>query len=377
MMANSRFRTIIHACETVPGGPATYLDQILPHQISEGMFDKIILLIPEEQKAQYKVPKGVQTHYFSGHSRFIRTFQLSISLAKLLLTEPSAIVHLHSTFAGFGGRMLYPAFTRKARFIYCAHGWAFDRPSGPLVKKLFRLIERVLGYASDCIVCISHHDLEQGMNAGIAKEKLALVRNGVSFPETSGPKHDSTAASLGKDGKNLLFVGRLDEQKGIDVLCESMRLLADYRLTVVGERIISSSPTGMKAQSNIDFLGWQSKDVIRQLMLNHDILVVPSRWEGFGLVAAEALSCGIPVVASNVGGLPELVLPGRTGVLVEPGNPISLAEGIKHCDYLLRQGAFGGIVEFYQANFTSKRLNRELDLIYKRVSINQNDFSRA
>jgi glycosyltransferase involved in cell wall biosynthesis len=129
------------------------------------------------------------------------------------------------------------------------------------------------------------------------------------------------------------FIGRLTGQKGVDILLRAFALVERRHPTV--ELILAGDGPERPALSRLAqslglqrvmFLGWRADaaDVLADL----DLLVVPSRWEGFGLVALEAMAMGIPVVASNASALPEIVAPGQTGLLVSPGDAGELADAI-------------------------------------------------
>lgn len=135
--------------------------------------------------------------------------------------------------------------------------------------------------------------------------------------------------------EGLLYVGRLVQEKGVDVAIQALSCLherkRDERLTICGdgpyrdktERAVQR----MGLQNHVTFTGWASPSTLAELYLGAEAVLVPSRRENFGLVALEAIASGCPVVASNVGGLPEAV--GKCGVLVEPNSPVALADGIE------------------------------------------------
>lgn len=123
-------------------------------------------------------------------------------------------------------------------------------------------------------------------------------------------------------------VGRIEPRKGVlDLVRAAPRIAA--RVVLVGNDPYDTDPEyarAVRAASGVEHVGWV-QDAAR-LMGHLDVLVVPSHAEPFGTVAAEAIAAGTPVVATTVGGLPEVVQDGVTGVLVPPGRPDALADGI-------------------------------------------------
>ena len=116
-------------------------------------------------------------------------------------------------------------------------------------------------------------------------------------------------------------MGRLTRQKGFDVLVAAMRSLPDLHLDIIGEgedRPLLDAP-------NVQLAGWQAD--IRPWLARADIAVIPSRWEGFGLVAVEAMASGVPVIASDIPALREVV--GDAALLVPPSDPMALADAIR------------------------------------------------
>lgn len=140
----------------------------------------------------------------------------------------------------------------------------------------------------------------------------------------------------------VLYAGRLQQMKGIDVLLDAIAILRDtdprlsarVHTVIVGGRTPTSAAALQQVEDELQIAGLvehrESVDPsqLADLLCSADIVVVPSRSESFGLVAAESGACGIPVIASAVGGLPDVVDDGDTGLLVPPGNPRELAKAI-------------------------------------------------
>jgi glycosyltransferase involved in cell wall biosynthesis len=133
-----------------------------------------------------------------------------------------------------------------------------------------------------------------------------------------------------------LYIGRLAENKGFDVFIKAMGMLPDRVNGMIVGNLDESNEAGIRRQfrqagceHRMSMRPWASRDEIRGLINQASVMVFPSLWaETLGIVGLESLACGVPVVASDVGGAREWLLPGKTGVLVAPGDPRQLADGI-------------------------------------------------
>jgi glycosyltransferase involved in cell wall biosynthesis len=175
-------------------------------------------------------------------------------------------------------------------------------------------------------------------NPWLPPEKLRLIYNGIPLPADDGSLDggEGVAEEFGLAGAGpvLGVVGLLKERKGHEILFQALPpILEEFpRLTllVVGEGALREELEAMTRQQGIDrhvrFTGFRN-DVLR-LMGAMDILVLPSKNEGFGYVLAEAMSLSKPVVASRISSIPEVVEEGRTGLLVPPGDAAALRDAL-------------------------------------------------
>jgi glycosyltransferase involved in cell wall biosynthesis len=141
-----------------------------------------------------------------------------------------------------------------------------------------------------------------------------------------------------RDDPIVLFLGAMHPRKGADVLARAIPLLHDLpaRFMFAGpsgplEPEVRSIITGSGVQDRVEFRGQLSSEEVPRVLAEAEIFVFPTVWgtEGFGMVAAEAMACGVPVVASRIGAIPEVVLDEETGLLVEPGDPVDLASKLR------------------------------------------------
>lgn len=140
------------------------------------------------------------------------------------------------------------------------------------------------------------------------------------------PNFTDIKAPLSEHAGNPLFVGRLSPEKGIDILVKAVSKTNNINVDIVGTGPLETDLTNIQG---INLHGWQEKDNINELMRNAAYLIMPSIWyETFGLVIIEAFANGLPVIASNIGAMAEIVEDGYTGLLFEHGSVTDLAKKI-------------------------------------------------
>jgi glycosyltransferase involved in cell wall biosynthesis len=170
-------------------------------------------------------------------------------------------------------------------------------------------------------------------------------------------------------GGFALFVGRLSPEKGVDTLLRAWeRLGPKYPLKIVGDGPLAESVRAHAAtRGHLDWSGHLDHDAVLDLVGEAACLLVPSLWyETFGRTIIEAYARGTPVIASRLGAMSELVDDGRTGLLVEPGNPDALAEAVRTvtADPLRREGMRQASRREYQEKYTGERNHTLLTEIY-------------
>jgi glycosyltransferase involved in cell wall biosynthesis len=164
--------------------------------------------------------------------------------------------------------------------------------------------------------------------------------------------------------EGLLFVGRLSVEKGVATLAEAMQLLPEARLRVAGDGPEAGLLGGV---AGVTRLGSQPGEAVRQEMSRAMALVVPSIWyENFPRTIVEAFACGLPVIASRIGALADIVCDGETGLLFEPGNPRDLADKMAWAQSHPEQMAAMGrkARAHYEAEFSAEVNYRRLIEIY-------------
>ena len=207
-----------------------------------------------------------------------------------------------------------------------------------------RLVLRLaLRYAAR-ILCVSGA-VAQSAAPLVHKNKIVVVRNGIdgarfgNTPETVAQVRAAHGVfpDVSPDALVILCVARLSPEKGVRTLLEAAALLhktgPPFHLWLAGDGPerdgLQSTAQASALSETVQFLGQCAPEEIADLMCAADLLVLPSLTEGLSLAVIEAMASGLPVVASHVGGVPEVVQHGETGLLVPPGDAPALADALQ------------------------------------------------
>jgi glycosyltransferase involved in cell wall biosynthesis len=257
-------------------------------------------------------------------------------LYRLFKNEKFDIVHTHTAKAGALGR-LAGRLAGIPAIIHTPHGHNFYGYFNWFVSRVIIFVEMTLAVFTDRILALTNLEKSDYLKFGVAKEgKVALVYTGLELDDFIPKNREMIKSGLkiDNDGKVVGYVGRLDSVKGAQFFVEAARLCllndASLRFILAGEgqlrKQLQDKTASWGFKDKIIFLGW--RDDIADLMSIMDILVLPSLNEAVGIVLIEAQSLGVPVVASNVGGIPEIIKDKETGILVFPGDPQAIARAV-------------------------------------------------
>jgi len=193
------------------------------------------------------------------------------------------------------------------------------------VEMYFHRILNIYRKNIDLYIAPSRFVKERLMEAGFSEEKIIVQSHFAIHQELENSENLDSE-------KYFLYIGRLKREKGVDLLIEAMKTFPDTKLKIIGkgpDEAQLRNYVEIAKINNVKFLGHLDGQQVFSYLKNSLGLIVPSRvWETFGLSTAEAMAYGKPVIASNLGALPELVRDDETGLLFEPENTKELAEKI-------------------------------------------------
>jgi glycosyltransferase involved in cell wall biosynthesis len=326
----------------------------------------VVLMRPELPNDVETLPLALQSHRQLGRISVLRDF---------LRQQQAQILHSHgfrpSILASPVGWLTGVPVTVETPHVreYWRKGWkanfAIDRVAGRFVTQYIAVSEANRRYLVE----------EKGLPA----EKIVTILNGSDierFDRAHTPPADFRYRSnLADNDQVLLVAARLEPQKGHSVLVQALKLLRSefpaLRLVALGDGSLRGElETQVRAlglEGHVSMPGHCSD--IRDWMSAADICVLPSFAEGLPLFAIECLAAGRPMVATSVDGTPEIVIDGKTGILVPPGNPVALAEGIARLlrDRALAEQLGAAGARWVRSRFTLTRQIRETEELYERL----------
>jgi glycosyltransferase involved in cell wall biosynthesis len=247
-----------------------------------------------------------------------------IELARILRRERPQILHASSSKAGVLGRLAAAATRVPVRF-FTVHGWAFSAYSG-VPSLLYRVVDRLMEPLTTVTICVSDNELSAGLEAGTCSaERTVVIRNAVDVSAAARSRHDRATP-------RLIAVGRLKAPKDFLTLIRAFAALPEesFEALIVGDgpdRAVLEAEIGrFGLDGRVRLVGERSD--VPALLADSDVFVLSSRSEGLPVSVLEAMAAELPVVASDVGGLAELVVDGETGILVPPGDAPALASAL-------------------------------------------------
>ena len=325
------------------GAPAVLLEVLqrcdtsqFEHHIATGLSQA-----PEDDMIPFAKDTGFRVVVIPSLIRDIHPFLDIYALLKLYFLIRKGrydIVHCHTSKGGFIGRLA--ARLAKVRvIIYSPHGDIFEGYFGKIKTRFFIWLERFSARFTDKIITLTKSGIEPYIKAGIGqKSQFDYIYNGVDVERLRKRKVDriQKRQEIGVENDCFLVVtaGRLVPVKGhtylITALAQVITAIPNIRLVFLGDGELRGDLSGqvktLGLEKHVLFPGMRSD--VPEIISCSDLFVLPSVNEGFGVVLLEAMAMRCPIVATNVGGVPEVVLDGETGILVPPGDPVPLARGI-------------------------------------------------
>jgi glycosyltransferase involved in cell wall biosynthesis len=305
----------------------------LSHEYDFAKYKMIIFVLSmNDERKDFYEKRGIKVFRIKISSQFsfknfLKGFFVVYSLIKLFKKERIEIVTSHDFFCGIFGRIA-AVLARIPVNLWMVHNEDHWKKTHHI------MVDKFLANFSDIIITNSHYIKKRNSKIeNISIEKHFVIHNGINlkkFNKINNKKSIREELGLSKESPIITNIGRLVTQKGQKYLLEaSVEVIKKHPKTaflIVGDEgdhrdgnvklDLMNFIEMNKLSKNIFFLG--RREDIPKILNETDLFVFPTLWEGFGLVIAEAMAMEVPVIASNIGPIPEIIKHNESGVLVEP-----------------------------------------------------------
>jgi glycosyltransferase involved in cell wall biosynthesis len=309
----TRPRVLLLVTLAETGGAQTYVTA-LAHALAR----EYDVVVAAHGDGFHDVPRFVPLRHLRRPLHPLHDALALVELYRLFRRERPLVVHANSSKAGVLGRLAAVAARVPVRF-FTVHGWAFKAHSG-LAAKAYLWADRLMSPLTTTTICVAHGERSAGLRARTCRaDRTVVIHNGVPLDVPQRVAHTGS----------LLSVGRLRAPKDFVTLVRAMAGL-EARLLIAGDgpdRPALEAEIDRLGLTNVELLG--TRDDVPELLAGSDVFVLATESEGLPMSVLEAMAAGLPVVASAVGGVPELVVDGETGVLVPPGDSAALARALE------------------------------------------------
>jgi glycosyltransferase involved in cell wall biosynthesis len=258
-----------------------------------------------------------------------------IEIYKLIKREKPDIVFLCSTKAGILGSIA-GRWAKTKKTIYRIGGWTFNDPWPSWKKKLYIWLEKITAGFKDIIVNNAESDRQQAMKLGIKpREKIMTIYNGINIDNLDFLPKEEAKIFLGVPlGFAIGTIANFYPPKGLIYLVEAINLILDSDIKFV---LIGDGQQRAEIENLIHKYKLEEKLLLTgtipeayKYLKAFDVFVLPSIKEGFPWTLLEAMTAGVPVIATKVGAVPEVIENNHNGLLIEPANSEELAKAIKN-----------------------------------------------
>jgi glycosyltransferase involved in cell wall biosynthesis len=319
-----------------PGGPASHAPALADFLADRGHAVEVVTTGSVEPERRAYPVSWAQRRSPARHARAALLVRAAAYRADVVYA--TSMVRRAATGARLARRPLVvklvsdEVFERAARSgRYTGTLDEFQRVSGDVRTRFLRATRNAALRSAHHVFCPSAYLREIALGWGLAFERSSVLPNPApEIPEM--PSRDELRAELDLDGDTLVFAGRLGPQKALGVALDALAEIGEVTLLVAGDGPerpgLERRVDELGLNDRVRFFGSVPRQTVLQLFKAADASLLSSAWENFPHTVVESLAVGCPVIATAVGGVPEVIVHGENGLLVPPGDPVALAQAI-------------------------------------------------
>lgn len=312
---------IITRSSPIGGAQMVLLDNVIRNS-----FTNIVVTGNEGVLTEKLRLNGIKVIIIKNLKRSFSIYDISVLFKIILILKKEKInfVTSHSSKIGVLARLA--CFFTNTRNAFVVHGWSFSNDNSKTAYFFFLFVEKFMKFFTDYFILVSKYDIAIGLKNNILKNKNhILIYNGSKDLFQNNLKRKKSKKIV------ISFVARFSSQKDHQTLFDALCLLNDEQLDLLSINLIGGGKLidkfidksiSMKIHRSLNFIGETSE--VNKYLVNSDLFMLISNYEGLPVSIIEALSLGMPIIASNVGGVNELVKDGVNGFLIPKKDSITL-----------------------------------------------------
>ncbi len=369
MNSNKKTKILIVNPSADLGGGNT-ISNNLAEGLDKDYFD-VFCFFPNRGLASETINSNIKFFYSSKNSFFyiIKTLQGIIKQNQI------NIVHAQGTRAAFWIRMLFLFSINRPKIIYTLHGFHIIRKNF-IIKNILLFFERILNQCIDFLICVGESDKNLVLKyKTISPNKIKIIKNGIDLLKFQvNPENTQNIKNeLHLNDKLILSsIARLHSQKDISTILKSLKIISskidNFILLIIGDgplrQSLEEEVKDLNIINKVIFLGAR-KDV--PILINiSDIVILSTNWEGLPLIPLETGASKKPIIASNVDGVRETIIDGKTGFLFKKGFPEDLSDKILKLatsEQLRKEMGENGF-KYVLENFSKEKMTKEYQNLY-------------
>lgn len=332
-MEGNKIKLVLVIADSEVGGGPNHILGIL-RNIDQKIFDVSLICPKGYLSSEAKKDKGINVYTVPMENKFdLSSFVEIRNIISCIRSKENPfgplIIHSHGSRAGFLARLFRIRGTKQ---VYTEHRFDADfHLKNKLNEWVQKEILKLLNNRSDRIVAVSSSVKQFLMESGTDEKRIVRIPNGVELPVESKSMNQS---SVDRKAPIIGNIGNLNIQKGQRYLIEAMpNLIKKYpllTLEIIGEGSLRNElkllTKQLKIERHVSFLGRQKS--VGKYLKHWSVFVLPSVAETFGIAILEAMESGTPVVASKVGGIPDIITNRINGLLIRPKDPKAIEEAV-------------------------------------------------
>ena len=326
---------LMHLAQSAGYGVTIYVESLIKGLRETGKYEQCLFGSEYYDQPKYREMADKLITIPMDRNITPRDIKTILKCNSVIRREKPDILYCHSAKAGIYGRLAC-LFT-KTKVVYNPHGWSFNMKCSAKKQLFYKFIEALFAPFTNRIIAISDYE-KKSTPSYIPANKIEVVKNGILTADCERilADNDLTREKLGipSDAFVVGIIARISEQKGQDLLVEAAKIIkkqiTNAHFLIVGGKSDDIDIEGQIKEAGLEHcftITGEVEKAVRYAAL-FDVAVLPSRWEGFGLVLVEYMIARKPIVAFAVDAIPEVVRNEENGLLVEAENTEALANAV-------------------------------------------------